>query len=53
MAYMKNMNDNIDINLFDERIIITNCTIEIWRNSVTGKESVGWYKTEASEELKD
>ena len=34
---------NIETNIFDEREIHTNCTVEIWRNSVTGETSIGWW----------
>ena len=37
---------NIETNIFDEREIHTNCTVEIWRNSVTGKTSIGWWDNE-------
>ena len=35
---------NIETNIFDECEVIENCTVEIWRNSITGEESVGWYR---------
>lgn len=31
-------------NVYDEREIHTNCTVEIWKNSVTGEISIGWYE---------
>ena len=35
---------NIDsIGVFDEEEIIHNCTVQIWRNSVTGEVSIGWW----------
>jgi hypothetical protein len=33
----------IDTTLFDEEEIHPNCTVQIWRNSVTGETSIGWY----------
>ena len=36
---------------FDECTRITNCVIEILRNSETGEISVGWYRTDDSEEF--
>lgn len=36
--------EKIELNIFDEEEIHTNCTVVIWRNSVTGEESVGWYE---------
>lgn len=32
------------INIFDEREIIEDCTVEIWHNSVTDEYSIGWWK---------
>ena len=34
---------DLQFNLFDEREVHTNCTVEIWRNSVTGETSIGWW----------
>lgn len=31
-------------NVYDECEIHENCTVEIWRNSQTGKISIGWYE---------
>lgn len=41
--------EKIELNIFDEEEIHTNCTIVIWRNSVTGEESVGWYENSEDE----
>lgn len=41
----------VETNLFDKCITITNCTIEILENTITHEISVGWYKTEDSEEI--
>ncbi len=35
---------NAEINIFDEREIHTNCTVEIWHNSITDEHSIGWWK---------
>ena len=35
---------SVEINVYDERIVYPDCTVEILRNSVTGKESVGWWR---------
>ena len=42
---------NIESNLYDECTIYTNCTVEVWKNSVTGEISYGWYKTDNTEEI--
>lgn len=34
----------VEINLFDQEEIHTNCTVQVWRNSKTGEESVGWWE---------
>ena len=41
--------EKIELNIFDEEEIHTNCTVVIWRNSVTGEESVGWYEHSENE----
>lgn len=46
--------DNIvvdEFNLFDKVERYSNCIVEILSNSVTGESSIGWYKTEDTEEL--
>lgn len=41
---MKMGNETVEINIFDEEEIYPNCTVQIWRNSVTGDVSIGWWK---------
>ena len=43
-----NNNDEskVEINVFDIEEIHPNCTVQILRSSVTGKESVGWWDNE-------
>lgn len=36
------------INIFDEREIIENCTVEIWHNSITDEYSIGWWKNDSN-----
>ena len=38
------MDDVFANNVFDECEIHENCTVEIWKNSVTGEISIGWYE---------
>ena len=45
------MEEILETNIYDKCKIITNCTVEVWINSVTGEESIGWYKTDESEEI--
>ena len=33
-------------NMYDEEEKYDNCTVQIWRNSKTGDESIGWWKNE-------
>ena len=44
---------NIETNIFDKSTIYTNCNVEVWENSITGESSVGWYRTENTEEIKE
>ena len=41
---------DIDINIYDKCIRITNCLVEILENTETGELSVGWYRSSESEE---
>lgn len=34
------------INIFDEREVHTNCTVEIWHNSITDEYSIGWWEND-------
>lgn len=36
--------ENMEINVYDEEEIYPDCTVQVLRNSVTGKVSVGWWK---------
>lgn len=38
------------MDLYDEEIIYPNCTVQVWRNSVTGEESIGWWPNEELDE---
>ena len=35
-----------ELSVYDEEEIHENCTVQVWRNSVTGEESVGWFENE-------
>ena len=37
---------SVESAIFDEEEIHTNCTVQIWRNSVTGDISIGWWPNE-------
>lgn len=38
-------------NVYDEEEIYVNCTVQVWRNSKTGKVSIGWWpNTEEGEQ---
>lgn len=39
--------DDTDECIYDEEEIYENCTVQVWRNSVTGEESIGWWKNDA------
>lgn len=40
----------VTTSLYDEEIIYPNCTVQIRRNSVTGEESVGWWRNNEESE---
>ena len=40
----------IEIGIFDEEEIHTNCTVQILRNSVTGEISIGWWENQEGED---
>ena len=42
-----------EINLFDKCTLYTNCTIEIWENSLTGQQSIGWHRTPKTEVIEE
>ena len=44
------MNDeSIQMNLFNKATIYTNCTVEVWENTITGEVSWGWCRTDETE----
>ncbi len=43
--YFKRATDYpVKTSLYDEQERHENCTVEIWRNSLTGEVSIGWWK---------
>ena len=36
--------NGVDTNLYNEKEVHENVTVEVWRNSYTGKTSIGWYE---------
>ena len=36
--------ENMEINIYDEEETYPDCTVQVLKNSVTGKISVGWWK---------
>lgn len=47
------MTDDIKVErfLYDRRIVYTNCTVEIYEDKESGDCSVGWYRTDETEEF--
>lgn len=39
----------VETAVFDQEEVHDDCTVVIWRNSVTGEESVGWYENNKEE----
>lgn len=42
-----------EFNIYDKSTILTNCRVEIWENTATGEQSIGWYRTEDTEEFEE
>ena len=42
---------DIKTNIFNKSTIYTNCTVEVWENTVTGETSIGWYRTPDTVEI--
>lgn len=38
--------ENVETNIFDKEEIYNDCTVQILSNSITGEESIGWWKNE-------
>ena len=41
----------VSISFYDKVTRYSNCTVEVLENTATGETSVGWYKTEETEEI--
>ena len=39
----------LECNVFDVEEIYPNCTVQIWKNSVTGECSIGWRRNDGNE----
>ena len=44
---------NIETNMYNKSTIYTNCTVEVWENTITGETSIGWHRTEDTEEIEE
>ena len=44
---------SIETNLYNKSTIYTNCTVEVWENTETGETSIGWYRTDDTEEYSE
>lgn len=42
--FVNNSTQIIETNIFNEREVYKNCTVEIWKNSYNGQISVGWFE---------
>ena len=47
------MNIDLNTNMYDTVTQYSNCIVEVLENSLTGECSVGWYKTEDTEEMRE
>lgn len=43
----------LSMNLYNKATRYTNCIVEVLENSMTGEISVGWYRTDETEEIND
>ena len=43
------METKVEMNVYDQEEIIEGCTVQILRNSVTGEESIGWWRGTAED----
>ena len=41
----------VSASIFDKSTVFTNCTVEVLENTFTGDVSVGWLRTEDTEEI--
>ena len=41
--------NGVDTNLYNEKEVHKNVTVEVWRNTYTGKTSIGWYENTKGE----
>ena len=41
--------NGVDTNLYNQEEVHDNCTVQILRNSYTGKISIGWYENQKEE----
>lgn len=40
------MSEDIVYNIYDKEEIYTDCTVQVWSNTITGDSSVGWMENE-------
>lgn len=43
----ENGDETIEVNLYEEVELHTNCTVQVLRNVLTGELSVGWWENNA------
>ena len=46
---LENAQNGVESNLYDQEEVHDNCTVQILRNSYTGKISIGWYENKNKE----
>lgn len=45
--------ETVEVNLYEEVELHTNCTVQILRNALTGELSIGWWENDGSRECGD
>ena len=43
---VKSAQQRIETGIYDIEEVHPNCTVQVWRNSQTGEESIGWWPNE-------
>ena len=43
--------DTVEVNLYEEVELHTNCTVQVLRNLLTGELSIGWWENDGDNHL--
>lgn len=48
---LQNGEQSVEVNLYEEVELHTNCTVQILRNVLTGKLSIGWWENDGDNHI--